>query len=162
MRVAFYRGLAPRVPARSAVDRQGDVLARLVGDIDAMEDLFLRALSPPLVAVVVAVVSVAVAAALLPAAAAVLASGLVVAGIGIPAVALTAGRQAGGRATTARAEMSAELVELLRGGPELVAFGADAERLDRVRRLDAELVGLAGGTPSRPGCSKAPPPWCRA
>ena len=144
MRVVFYRELEPRVPARSALDRQGDVLARLVGDVDAMQDLFLRALSPPLVAVVVAVVSVAVAAALLP-------------GRGGRPGGRTGGRRdrdprrgagrrgrAGGRAVTARAELSAELVELLRGGPELVAFGADAERLDRVRRLDAELVTLAG------------------
>jgi thiol reductant ABC exporter CydC subunit len=143
MRVAFYRGLEPRVPSRSGLDRQGDVLARVVGDIDAMQDLFLRAVSPPLVAVVVAAVSVSVTAAFLPAAAAILAAGLVVAGIGIPAAAVAAGQRTGRRAATARAELSAELVELLRGGPELVAFGADAERLHRVRRLDAELVTLA-------------------
>ena len=73
MRVAFYRRMEPLVPARTGGFRQGDLLARMVGDVDAMQNLFLRGISPPLVAVVTAGVSVGVTAVFLPAAAVVLA-----------------------------------------------------------------------------------------
>src|SRR5439155_20549631 len=41
-----------------------------------------------------------------------------------------------------RAEMTAELVDLLRGGPELVVLGSAEEAVERVRTLDTELVHL--------------------
>jgi ATP-binding cassette, subfamily C, bacterial CydC len=143
MRVALFRRLEPQVPARTGGYRQGDLLARMVADVDAMQNLFLRGICPPLVALVTAGVSVGVAALLLPAAAVVLAGGLLLAGVAVPAVAWFAGRRTGKRQAAVRAELTAELVELLRGGPELVALGADEAALARVRRLDAELVRLS-------------------
>ena len=52
-------------------------------------------------------------------------------------------RRAGRRQATARGELSADLIELIRGAPELVAYGADLPRLERVRAADARLVKLA-------------------
>ena len=46
------------------------------------------------------------------------------------------------RRAAARAELTAELVELLRGAPELAAFGRQGEALARVRAADRELVRL--------------------
>jgi ATP-binding cassette, subfamily C, bacterial CydC len=143
IRVAFYARLEPLVPAQAEAYRHGDLLARMVGDVDAMQNLFLRGLSPPLVALVTGAVSVGVTAAFLPAAALVLAAGLALGGIVVPLLASLAGRVTGRRQALARAELTEELVELLRGGPELVVLGADGAALDRVRRLDRELVRLA-------------------
>ena len=42
-----------------------------------------------------------------------------------------------------RAELTAELVELLSGAPELVVLGADEAAFDRIRALDAELGAVA-------------------
>ena len=143
MRVAFYSWLEPLVPARTGGFRQGDLLARMVGDVDAMQNLFLRGICPPLVAAVTAVVAVGVSAAVLPAAAVVLAAGLLLGGIAVPALAALAGRRTAKRQTQVRADLTTELVDLLRGAPELVAFGADRAAVARVRRLDRELVRLA-------------------
>jgi thiol reductant ABC exporter CydC subunit len=140
-RVAAVRRLAVRLPDRVARDRDGDLLARLVGDIDATQNLFLRGLSPPLVALLSGAVSVAAAAVLLPSAAVVLAAGLLAGGVVVPALAAAAGTS-GKRRAGVRAELTAELVELLGGAPELVVHGADRVALDRVERLDAELVRL--------------------
>jgi thiol reductant ABC exporter CydC subunit len=142
MRVGFYRDLEPLVPARVEAYRKGDLLARMVGDVDAMQNLFLRGISPPLVAAVAGVVSVAVAAALLPAAGIVLAVGLVLGGIALPLAAGAAGRRTGPRQVAVRAELTAQLVELLRGAPELVVLGADEVFVSRVGELDAELTRL--------------------
>ena len=140
-RVAAVRLLAVRLPDRAGRDRDGDLLARLVGDIDATQNLFLRGLAPPLVALLSGAASVAAAAVLLPSAAVVLAAGMVAGGVLVPALAAAAGRS-GQRRAVVRAELTAELVELLGGAPELVVHGADRAALDRVERLDAELVRL--------------------
>ena len=61
----------------------------------------------------------------------------------MPIVAAYAGRRSGARQASARAELTVELVELLRGAPELVVLGADQAALERVAVLDAELTRLA-------------------
>ena len=79
---------------------------------------------------------------MLPAAGARARAGLLVGGLAVPALALRLGRAAGERQSAARAELTAELVELLRGAPELVAYGREDETLARVRDADAELARL--------------------
>ena len=143
MRVAFYQRLEPLIPGRTRGQRQGELLARMVGDVDATQNLFLRGIGPPLVAVITGAIAVVLAAVVLPAAALVLATGLIVAGAVVPAMAWGTGRRSGARRAAARSELTAELIEVLRGAPELVAMGADAEALMRIERLDAELTGLA-------------------
>ncbi len=142
MRVSFYRRLEPLIPARAQGHRHGDLLAHMVGDVDATQNLFLRGITPPLVAAVAGTVAVAVAAVILPAAALVLAAGLIVGGVFVPALARRSSRRSGPRRARARAELTSELVELLRGAPELVAFGADAAAVVRIERIDAELRQL--------------------
>jgi thiol reductant ABC exporter CydC subunit len=145
LRVAFFRKLEPLVPARVEGYRKGDLLARMVGDVDALQNLFLRGLTPPLVALLAGAVSVCVCAAFLPAAGLVLAAGLLGGGVVVPIVAALAGRRFGARQVGVRAELTVELVELLRGAPELVVLGADRAALERVAALDAELTRSARG-----------------
>jgi thiol reductant ABC exporter CydC subunit len=142
MRVGFFRKIEPLVPGRLPELRRGDLLAAMVGDIDAMQSLFLLGISPPLVALITGGISVAIAAAFLPAAGIVLAVGLLIGGLGIPSLAALSGRRTGPRRTLARAEMTTELVEILRGAPELVVLGAAEQAIEDVRSLDTELVRL--------------------
>jgi thiol reductant ABC exporter CydC subunit len=118
------------------------LLDRMVGDVDALQNLYLRGLGPPLVAVLIGAVCVGVTAAMLPAAAAILAAGLIAGGIVVPIVAARLGRGAGRPRAGARAALTAELVELLRGAPELVAFGREEDAIERIRRADRDLVRL--------------------
>jgi thiol reductant ABC exporter CydC subunit len=142
IRARFYERIEPLAPARLEAYRRGDLLGRMVGDVDALQGLYLRCLGPPVVALAVGAACVGFAAALLPAAAGVLAAGLVVAGVAVPAVAWAVARAAGRRQSAARGELTADLVELLRGAPELVAYGQEDGTLARVRASDAELAQL--------------------
>jgi thiol reductant ABC exporter CydC subunit len=141
-RATAVRSLACQLPERSGARRDGDLLARLVGDVDAVQDLYLRGLIPPLVAVTSGAVSVAVAGALLPTAAVVLAAGLVVGGALLPLLAAVIGGSVARRRAAVRAELTADLVELVRGAPELVVLGADRAAVARIERLDADLTRL--------------------
>ncbi|HUJ35122.1 MAG TPA: thiol reductant ABC exporter subunit CydC [Solirubrobacteraceae bacterium] len=143
LRARFFERIEPLAPAELECYRKGDLLSRMVADVDALQNLYLRGLEPPLVALLAGAVSVGAATAFLPAAGLVLAAGLLVAGLVSPAVAGILGARAGRRQATARGELSAELVEALRGAPELVAFGADGAAVDRVRAADRTLVRLA-------------------
>jgi len=143
VRVRVYERIEPLAPARLEGYRRGDLLSRMVADVDSLQNLHLRGVGPPLVALVAGAVSVAVTAAFLPAAAIVLAAGLLVAGVAAPAAAGRLGRRSGGLEAAARGELSSELVETLRGAAELAACGAASERLGSLRAADRELVHVA-------------------
>ena len=142
VRRRFYEGIEPLAPAQLEGYRSGELLDRMVGDVDALQNLYLRGLGPPLVATLTGAVCVGVTAAMLPVAAVILAAGLIAGGIVVPFVATRLGRGAGRRRAAARATLTAELVELLRGAPELVAFGRENDATERIRRADGELARL--------------------
>jgi ATP-binding cassette, subfamily C, bacterial CydC len=143
VRVQVYRDIEPLAPAQLEGYRRGDLLARMVADVDALQNLHLRAVGPPLVALLAGAVLVGVAAAFLPAAGLVLGVGLVVGGVVVPALAGWLGRRGGQRQAAARGELSAELVEILRAAPELVAYGGAGEAQARLRAADGALVRIA-------------------
>jgi ATP-binding cassette, subfamily C, bacterial CydC len=143
VRVRAYQRIEPLAPAQLEGYRHGDLLARMVADVDALQNLHLRAVGPPIVALLAGVVAVGVTGAFLPAAGLVLAAGLVVGGVAVPALAGALGRRGGRRQATARGELSAELVEVLGAAPELVAYGGEEAALARLRGADRALVRLA-------------------
>ena len=114
----------------------------MVRDVDALQGLYLRGLGPPLVALAVGAACVGVTAAFLPLAAVVLAAGLVLAGVVAPPLSHALSSAAAKRQSALRGELTAELVELLRGAPELAAYGREDETLARIRALDGELARL--------------------
>jgi len=143
VRVRAYERIEPLAPAQLEGYRHGDLLSRLVGDVDALQNLHLRGIGPPLVALAAGATSVGVAAAFLPAAGLVLAAGLVVGGLGVPALAGSFARRTGRRQAAARGELTAEVVELLHAAPELAVYGAEEPSLARIRAADRELVGIS-------------------
>jgi ATP-binding cassette, subfamily C, bacterial CydC len=143
VRARMYRRIEPLAPAGLEGYVHGDLLARMVADVDALQGLHPRVLVPPLVALGAGATAIGAATAVLPAAGLVLAGGLLAAGIVVPVVAGSLHEPSGGRRAAARAELSAELVELLRGAPELAVYGAGAGALRRIRAADRALVSAA-------------------
>jgi ATP-binding cassette, subfamily C, bacterial CydC len=142
-RVRVYERVEPLAPTQLEGYRRGDLLSRMVADVDSLQNLHLRGVGPPLVALAAGIVSVAVAAAFLPAAAIVLAAGLFVGGVAVPAASGSLSRRAGRLEAAARGELSAELVETIGGASELAVYGREAERLGRLREADRTLVRVA-------------------
>ena len=143
VRAVVFARIEPLAPAGLEGFRRGDLVRRMVGDIDALQGLYVRAVGPVLVAAAASVVCVVTAGIMLPEAGAILAGGLLAGGVGVPVLAGWAGRSAGARQAPVRGELSGELVELLRGAPELVAFGAADRAIAAVRDRDCELARLA-------------------
>ncbi len=141
-RVWLYDRLEPLAPAGLLGWRSGDVLARVTDDVDTLQDLYLRCLLPVVVTLAAATLAVVLVAVVLPAAGAVLAAALVVALAVVPAAAVSAGT-AQGREAELRGRLGAEVVDVLRAAPELIAFGRDAEALAAVEATDRELTAIA-------------------
>jgi thiol reductant ABC exporter CydC subunit len=142
IRSRVYERIEPLAPGRLEAYRRGDLLARMVGDVDTLQGLYVRGLLPGVVALVVGAACILVAALILPAAAAILAGGLLLAGVPVPWLSARLARAVGRRQAVARGALTAELVELLRGAPELVVYGQEEQTLARVRELDGALARL--------------------
>ena len=143
VRVRIYRRLERLAPAGLAEFSSGDLLARLVSDVDATQDLFIRGIAAPLAAAVVGAGSVVACLLILAPAGAVLAAGLLVAGIGVPMLAARAARGAARRVAPARGQLAASLTDLMAGAAELHAYGARETALASVTVADADLTRQA-------------------
>ena len=143
VRVRVFQRIEPLAPVELDAYRRGDLLSRMVADVDALQNLHLRALQPPFVALAAGAVSVGVAAAFLPAAAFVLGCGLFVGGVLGPLTAGAVARRTSRRQAAARGHLTAEIVELLRAASELVVYGQERERLARLEQANDALVRIS-------------------
>ncbi|MFJ2963761.1 thiol reductant ABC exporter subunit CydD [Streptomyces collinus] len=142
-RVAVFRRLERLAPAGLRRVRRGDLLSRLVADVDALQDYWLRWLLPAGAAVVVSAASVGFTAWLLPEAGAVLAAGLLAAGVGVPLITGAVARRAEQRLAPARGMLATRVADLLTGTAELTVAGALPARTAQAREADRALTRIA-------------------
>ncbi|MFE4921641.1 thiol reductant ABC exporter subunit CydD [Streptomyces sp. NPDC056661] len=143
LRVAVYRGLERITPAGLGRTRRGDLLSRLVADVDALQDYWLRWLLPAWTAVVVGAAAAGFTGWLLPQAGVVLALGLLLAGVGVPLVSGACARRAERQLAPARADLATQITDLLGGTAELTVAGALPARKERSREADTVLTRIA-------------------
>ncbi|WP_327245355.1 thiol reductant ABC exporter subunit CydD [Streptomyces sp. NBC_01320] len=143
LRVAVYRGLERIAPAGLARTRRGDLLSRLVADVDALQDYWLRWLLPAGTAAVVGVAAAGFTGWLLPEAGLVLAVGLLLSGVGVPLVTGACARRAERQLAPARADLATRITDLLGGTAELTVAGALPARSARTREADGVLTRIA-------------------
>jgi len=144
LRARCYARLAPLVPASLPGRRAGDLLTRFVGDVDALQDLYVRALTPPVVALATIVVAAGAAAVVAPAVGLALGVTLALAAIVLPLATGLAVRGAARRQGPLRSALTNELVEALDGAAELAVLGQTDTRLARLDALDRDLGRAAG------------------
>ena len=151
LRVWFFRGMEPLAPAGLRSERQGDLLARILGDIDSVQDFSLRVFVPA----VAAVLTTALVAVLLGSFSPVLGIAavlfLALVGFVLPWVSRKVGEAASHEAAATSALLDAEAVESIGGLAELVAWGREERFTDAMRdlserrcRADTRLATISG------------------
>jgi ATP-binding cassette, subfamily C, bacterial CydC len=143
VRVAIYARLERLAPAGLAAFRSGDLLARLVADVDATQDLFIRGIAPPAAAATVGAAAAGVCLSLLLPAGLVVAAGLAVAGLAAPLITAAVARRSALSAAPARGDLSAAVTDMLSGAADLHAFGAQDQALGAIAAADSHLTELA-------------------
>ncbi len=140
LRVWFYEGIEPLAPARLVQHHSGDLLARIVADIDTLENVYLRVIAPPLVALMVAASMAVFMAWIDPLLALVVVGCLALAGIGVPLLARWLARDTGRVLVTTRSGLTVTLVDGVQGMADLIAYGAQNRQFAQVKRLNRTLA----------------------
>jgi ATP-binding cassette subfamily C protein CydCD len=144
LRVWFYAAVEPLAPARllSASRRSGDLLARVVGDVETLQNFYVRVLAPPLVALVIAAGMAVFLAGYSMTIAAVVLLFMFLVGVAMPLAAQWTSRDANRQMIRVRSELNAFLVDGIQGIAEVLAFGREQSQADRVSALSRELARL--------------------
>ena len=140
LRVWFFRGLARRSAGGLGYGRSGDALSRLVGDVEALDGLYLRVLVPLAGAVLLFPALVVLIGGHNPALALVVGGLFLAAVLLLPFAAARLAHAAGGRLSAAASGLRVAALDALAGLREVRAFGAEGRMLAAVQAREAALL----------------------
>jgi thiol reductant ABC exporter CydC subunit len=139
LRVWFYSAIEPLAPAALAAQHSGDLLARIVADIETLENFYLRVLIPPLSAALVT----AAACWILGLFDAILAWALLafalLTGVALPLIGRYLSRQAAQEVVALRADLNVALLDGVQGMADVLAYGQEHRQQAQVEMLSQEL-----------------------
>lgn len=136
LRVFTFRGLLPLFPAGLKHFRQADLLNRLVADVDALDHVYLRAVSP-LIGALVTIVAVTFGLSWLSLPLAlILGAILLLTLLLLPPLFWRAGKPAGEALTYQKSVYRQQLIGWLDGQAELAIFGAEKAWRDRLEHTE--------------------------
>jgi len=118
--------------------RSGDLLARIVSDIETLENFYVRAVIPPLAAALVTGLACALLGSFDLRLGLALLVFLALTGIALPLYTRRLSRLPSRELVHARAELTAGLVDQIQGLADLLAFGQENSQLERLARLNQE------------------------
>lgn len=139
LRVWFYERIEPLAPARLMQYRSGDLLSRVVSDIETLENVYIRVVAPPIVALVTGIAMTAIFFVFDPLLALILLVFMLVTGALLPWIAWRSGRGPGQARVAARAELNAALVDGIQGLADVVAYGQQAAQMAQLARHNEEM-----------------------
>jgi len=140
IRVKFYQRLEPLAPARLLNFRSGDLLSRIVADVEIQQNFFLRVFAPPLVALLVLFGYGFFLARFDVRFSFILAGCFLVAGLGIPWGIKALSQGVGRQLVALKAELNTQVADTLLGITELIVYGQAQAYLDKIQRTDKELM----------------------
>ncbi|MSP03002.1 MAG: thiol reductant ABC exporter subunit CydC [Acetobacteraceae bacterium] len=141
LRVWLFRRLTINAAGGLGFRQAGDVLSRLVNDVEALDGLYLRVLVPLAGAVFVLPLTVIVIAPRMPLLALAVAILFLLAAFLLPCAALRSAQDAGTRLTGAMGQLRIAVLDTMTGWREVRAFGAEGRMLANVQAREAALLG---------------------
>lgn len=140
LRVSFYRALEPLAPARLHAWRTGDLLSRAIDDIEGLQNLFLRGLAPPLVALGSALAVCLFLGMFHLGLAVVALAFMLLAGLGVPLWVWWNNQHTGQTRIDQRAQLNARLLDSIQGLPEALVYGQSQQLYQHVQDLNHALA----------------------
>jgi ATP-binding cassette subfamily C protein CydC len=154
LRVWFFRRALPLAPLGLGRYRVGELVTRLLADIDAVDGRLVRAVGPLLAVLALSVLAVGIAACVLPLAGAVLLAALLLLGVVIPGWSVRRAAALEEARAQARTQLRASVQEGIEGQADLAAMDAtmawlqalDARSREVARRDGARRQRIAAAT----------------
>lgn len=141
-RVWFFQAIEPLAPARLAHLKSGDLLARVVSDVDTLQNFYIRVLAPPFVALLVSLMMFIVFGFFSWSFALILFVFMLLAAVVVPLLTLTTTRGFGARLVMLESELSVLSLEGVQGLADLMVFGQASAHFARFAELSDELIHL--------------------
>ncbi|AWB92821.1 thiol reductant ABC exporter subunit CydC [Aeromicrobium chenweiae] len=138
-RVAVYRDLDRIAPGGMASRRRGDLVSRVVSDVDAIQDRVLRLRGPWVVAIASSAVTIGLVGVVDLRSGLVLAATTLAAMAGVRTVVPWSVRRAGTLTARWRGDLAADVSQAVLAAPDLVAYGATDVLRRETRRSTASL-----------------------
>jgi len=142
LRTWFYTRLEALGPAHLQRYRAADLLNRLVADVDALDNLYLRVLAPTLIAALVGILGSLFLLLFSVPVAMIVAAGLLVAGAGVPLLANCLGRRLGRRQVELTAALRVDLIGLVQGLADLKIYGGTDRVVAQVQKTERRLYSI--------------------
>ncbi len=139
LRTWVYRRLEPLAPAYLHKQRSGDMLTRIVADVDELQNVYLRIVSPIIVAIIISLLTFALFSIFSPVLAWDAVAFLVITGCGVPLLSSILTRGLGKQQLAIRGELNAQIVDGIQGVQDLLAYGQAATQLRSVATLEKKL-----------------------
>jgi thiol reductant ABC exporter CydC subunit len=139
LRVWAYTRIEPQAPAHLLDHRSGDLLARLVADLEELQNIYLRVVSPIVIALMIGLFTFGIFSIFSSGMALVALAFLVLAGLGVPCLSASLSRGLGKQQVKARAELNIQVVDGLQGIQDVLAFGHGQAQLEGVVACDRAL-----------------------
>jgi len=140
LRVWLYERIEPAAPVEGPNKQGGDVLSTLTGDVDTLQNFYLRVGSPPVVAVLTLVLVYALVSRWSTTMALVLAGLLLTAGVGVPLLTLQLARKDSRDTIRSRSQVYTNLTESMAGMTELIAFNQVDASLQELNSVQSRLT----------------------
>ncbi|MEK4979096.1 thiol reductant ABC exporter subunit CydC [Bacillus sp. FSL K6-6540] len=139
LRTSFFAKLVPLTPGILGKKRSGELLARIVGDVESLQHYFLRVAYPPIIVVMVFLATVLFTSAFSIWIACLFVAGMLATAFVVPALVLLGQRRIHGRVRRQRAAFSTEVTELLYGFRDLKVYGQLKQREKLLQHASAVL-----------------------
>lgn len=140
LRTSFFARLIPLTPGILNKKRSGDLLARIVGDVESLQHYFLRVAYPPIIVVMVFLATVLFTSAFSIWIAVLFVVGMLTTTLVVPGLVLLGQRKMHGRVREQRALLSTEVTEVLYGFRDLKVYGQLAQREQQLQQASAALT----------------------
>ncbi|GIP18590.1 thiol reductant ABC exporter subunit CydC [Paenibacillus montaniterrae] len=140
LRASFFARLVPLMPNLLGKKRSGELLARIVGDVESLQHYFLRVAYPPMIVVMVFLATVLFVSAYSVWVACLLIAGMLATAFVVPGLVLLGQRRVHGKLLEQRAAVSIEVTELLYGFVDLKVYGRLKEREEQLHISSDALV----------------------
>jgi ATP-binding cassette, subfamily C, bacterial CydC len=140
LRTSFFAKLVPLTPGILGKKRSGELLARIVGDVESLQHYFLRVAYPPVIVVMVFLATVLFTSAFSFWIACLFVLGMLATAFVVPGLVLLGQRRIHGRVRQERAALSTEVTELLYGFRDLKVYGQMKKREQQLHHTSAALA----------------------
>ncbi len=138
----FYERLEPLAPARLFSRHSGDLLTRIVSDVETLQNVYLRLVAPCLIAALVSLATFAGLHYFSAQLAWVTLAFLAVTGVALPLAVKHASQRLGEKLVRTRATLSRHLVETSQGIEDVLAFGLEGARGSQAAATTHEILRL--------------------